>query len=105
MLSVLALSAMVIRAEYGTSSARNACNRRTHGSKSCSSLYTGITMSRVVARIAVGAVGVSIGCITLVTRITMVGAALLSLGRHCELPVNETALYQLCTIELWATVL
>ncbi|GAB3808399.1 hypothetical protein GCM10027605_40840 [Micromonospora zhanjiangensis] len=45
--STLALSATVIRNEYGNWSVRYPCNRRTHGSRSTSSLYTGTTTSSI----------------------------------------------------------
>src|ERR1700735_4439538 len=50
--SSLALSAIVIRAENGNSSRRNACSRRTLGPRSRSSLRTGITISTTVPQVA-----------------------------------------------------
>ena len=45
-LSVLALSAMVMRAEYGNAVCRCSARRRTQPARSASSLYTGTTTSR-----------------------------------------------------------
>jgi len=41
---VLALSAIVIRHEYGNLDRRYACSARTHPARSASSLWTGMTM-------------------------------------------------------------